>query len=208
MRVGTILMNSSRSPLAHGWTPARAAESRSVTPEVAEAFSWIARGELDAKRYDRAQVYAAETRKLSDALLRTRRLDAEHALPIALGASIEVHAQALAATGERAEAVSFLREQAKLFGGTSIVERIRKNLNLLDMTGKPAPELNLSDWIGTKPSALARLRGVAQRAVADYLASRGALQAEAFTAERFVLYSARDGTVGGPYVVEAAYPLG
>ena len=55
---------------------------------------------------------------------------------------------------------------------------------------------------------LARLRGVGQAAVADYLASRGALCAEAFTAERFVLYSARDGTGGGPYVVEAAYPLG
>ena len=55
---------------------------------------------------------------------------------------------------------------------------------------------------------LARLRGVAQKAVADYLASRGALQADAFTAERFVLYSARDGTGGGPYVVEAGYPLG
>jgi RNA 2',3'-cyclic 3'-phosphodiesterase len=55
---------------------------------------------------------------------------------------------------------------------------------------------------------LARLRGVAQRRIADYLASRGALQADAFTAERFVLYSARDGSGGGPYVVEAAYPLG
>jgi thiol-disulfide isomerase/thioredoxin len=138
---------------------ARAAEARGVTPDVAEAFSWIARGELDSKRYDQAQVYAAETRKLSDALLHTRHLDAEPVLPIALGASIEVHAQALALTGQRAEAVAFLRDQAKLFAGTSIVERIRKNLNLLDMTGKPAPELNLSDWIGTKPPALASLRG-------------------------------------------------
>ena len=55
---------------------------------------------------------------------------------------------------------------------------------------------------------LARLRGVAQKAVADYLASRGALAADAFTAERFVLYSARDGSGGGPYIVEAAFPLG
>jgi 2'-5' RNA ligase len=31
---------------------------------------------------------------------------------------------------------------------------------------------------------------------------------EPFTAERFVLYSARDSVGGGPYVVEAAYPLG
>jgi RNA 2',3'-cyclic 3'-phosphodiesterase len=54
---------------------------------------------------------------------------------------------------------------------------------------------------------LARLRGVRAHAVADYLASRGALAVEAFTAERFVLFSSRDGIGGGPYVVEAAYPL-
>ena len=37
---------------------------------------------------------------------------------------------------------------------------------------------------------------------------RGALVAQLFVADRFVLYSARDGSGGGPYVVEAAYPLG
>ena len=60
----------------------------------------------------------------------------------------------------------------------------------------------------TRRSSVSGLVGVAQMAVADYLAARGVLQPEAFTAERFVLYSARDGTGGGPYVVEAAYPLG
>jgi thiol-disulfide isomerase/thioredoxin len=138
---------------------ARAAQAHGVTPEVASAFSWIARGELDARRYDKADTYAAETRKLSDALLRTRRLDAEPVLPLALGASIEVHSQALAATGQRSEAVAFLRDQAKLFAGTSILERIRKNLNLLSMEGKPAPELDVSDWVGSKPPTLASLRG-------------------------------------------------
>jgi hypothetical protein len=34
------------------------------------------------------------------------------------------------------------------------------------------------------------------------------LVADSFVAERFVLYSARAGSGGGPYVVEAAYPLG
>ena len=54
---------------------------------------------------------------------------------------------------------------------------------------------------------LARLRGVGPRAVADYLALRGALKVEGFTAERFVLYSSRESVGGGPYVVEAAWPL-
>ena len=130
-----------------------------VTPELAEAVSWIARGQLDAKNFPRADAYAAETRKLSDALLQKRKLDAEPLLPIALGASIEVHAQALAAQGARSEAVAFLRDQTKLFAGTSIVERVRKNLNLLSLEGKPAPELDESQWLGSKPSSLASLRG-------------------------------------------------
>jgi thiol-disulfide isomerase/thioredoxin len=130
-----------------------------VTPELAEAVSWIARGELDAKNYTRADAYAADTRKLSETLLQKRKLDAEPVLPIALGASIEVHAQALSAQGARSEAVAFLRDQAKLFAGTSIVERIRKNVNLLSLEGKPAPELDEGEWLGSKPRALASLRG-------------------------------------------------
>jgi 2'-5' RNA ligase len=55
---------------------------------------------------------------------------------------------------------------------------------------------------------LARLRGVRQGAVARFLAENGALRVEPFTATRLVLLSARPGTGGGPYVVEAEYPLG
>ena len=54
---------------------------------------------------------------------------------------------------------------------------------------------------------LARLRGASTLAVADYLGTRGFLTRR-FTAERFVLFSSRDSVGGGPYVVEAAYPLG
>jgi hypothetical protein len=54
----------------------------------------------------------------------------------------------------------------------------------------------------------AQLRGAGQAAIACYLTERGALVADSFTAQLFVLYSARAGSGGGPYVVEAAYPLG
>jgi thiol-disulfide isomerase/thioredoxin len=122
-------------------------------------LSWLARAALNAKHFDQAQAYAAETRKLTLELLRTRKLDADPWLPTALGASIEVHAQALAASGERSEAVSFLRQQVAAYGTTSIGERIRKNLNLLSMEGKPAPALELAEWLGTKPPTLAALHG-------------------------------------------------
>ena len=84
------------------------------------------------------------------------------------------------------------------------------------LTGLQAEQERRLRRIGLKPETrkflphvtLARLRGAGAPAVADYLALRGALIGESFMAERFVLYSARDGSGGGPYVVEAAYPLG
>ena len=55
---------------------------------------------------------------------------------------------------------------------------------------------------------LARLRDASPLDVADYFATRGHFPKLTFTARRFVLYSSRDSVGGGPYVVEAAYPLG
>jgi RNA 2',3'-cyclic 3'-phosphodiesterase len=102
------------------------------------------------------------------------------------------------------------------FGGDkprAIVAKVKTDPALMDLQAEQERRLRR---IGVEPETrkytphvtLARLRGVAQAAIADYLAARGALQAEAFLAVRFVLYSARDGSGGGPYVVEAAYPLG
>jgi len=130
-----------------------------ATPEFVAALSWVARGALADKKLDRADSYAAETRKLAMELLRTRKLDADPWLPTALGASIEVHAEVMAARGERSEAVAFLREQLAAWGTTSIGERIRKNLNLLSLEGKPAPPLETNEWLGAGRTTLAALRG-------------------------------------------------
>jgi len=53
---------------------------------------------------------------------------------------------------------------------------------------------------------LARLKNAAAGDVARYLSERP-FPALSFTAERAVLYSSRASVGGGPYVVEAAYPL-
>src|SRR5688572_11655412 len=66
-----------------------------VTAEMLEALSWLGRGSLAAKRYDKADAYAAQTRKLSLEMLKKRPLDADNYLPIALGASIEVQGHVL-----------------------------------------------------------------------------------------------------------------
>jgi thiol-disulfide isomerase/thioredoxin len=159
------LVNEVRESLArHDLASAQAMVKRyqtqaGATPELAAAISWMGRAELDAGQYAQADQYAADARKMSLALLGMRRLDADPWLPTALGASIEVHAQALARRGHRAEAVSFLREQAAAYGTTSIGERIRKNLNLLDLEGKAAPAIDAADFIGPRPPSLASLHG-------------------------------------------------
>lgn len=54
---------------------------------------------------------------------------------------------------------------------------------------------------------LARLRDSSSRQVADYLATRGYYRSREFSVGRFVLFSSRASVGGGPYLVEAAYPL-
>lgn len=54
---------------------------------------------------------------------------------------------------------------------------------------------------------LARLRSASVLDVADYLAAHAPVPPCRFTAEHFSLFSARETFGGGPYIVEAAYPL-
>jgi 2'-5' RNA ligase len=55
---------------------------------------------------------------------------------------------------------------------------------------------------------LARLRTASPLDVADYFVARGHFPKLNFTASRVALFSAKDSVGGGPYIVEAAYPLG
>jgi RNA 2',3'-cyclic 3'-phosphodiesterase len=55
---------------------------------------------------------------------------------------------------------------------------------------------------------LARLRDSSSHQVAEYLSARGHYRSAPFEVSRFVLYSSRASVGGGPYVVEADYPLG
>ena len=54
---------------------------------------------------------------------------------------------------------------------------------------------------------LARLRDSSSHDVAEFLAARGYFRTAAFPVSRFVLFSSRNSVGGGPYVVEASYPL-
>src|SRR5436190_711476 len=91
----------------------------------------------------------------------------------------------------------------RLFTAIEIPEAIRMHLALVR-----AP-LAGAKWIEPENMhiTLARMRGGRLQAVARFLQENGGLHTQPFTATRFVLLSARPGSGGGPYVVEAEFPF-
>jgi thiol-disulfide isomerase/thioredoxin len=149
-----------RKDLAHAEQIVMAHRARNgMDPEALEALSWLGRGALAAGQPDKAHSYAVETHKLAIEQLKRRPLDSERHLPIALGAAIEVQAHAMAQRGELAEALDLLKQELKIHWNTSIRTRIQKNINLLSLEGKPAPALELREWLGPRPEPVARLKG-------------------------------------------------
>ncbi len=131
-----------------------------VTSEMLEALSWLGRGALKLKQYPRAEAYAEQTHELVLAHLKKQpQLDVDIYLPIALGASIEVQAQVMAARNERDQAVLFLQKELKTYRATSIRQRLQKNIHLLSLEGKPAPALQFQQYLGPKPTTIAALKG-------------------------------------------------
>ncbi len=125
--------------------------TQGATPEAILALSWLGRGAQAGRKWDAADRYASQTRDLALQQLKSRPLDQEPDLPLALGASIEVQAHVLDARGRRSEAIQFLQRELAAYKDTSIRTRIQKNINLLSLEGKPAPPLNLEDFVGPKP---------------------------------------------------------
>jgi thiol-disulfide isomerase/thioredoxin len=132
---------------------------RGTTPEYLEALSWLARGDLITRQFDKANANAREVQQVAEQSLASRPLDAEPHLPLALGAAIEVEADVLAADGDRVHALALLEKNLVTYRHTSIRTRIQKNINLLTLEGKPAPPLVETEYLGAKPVSLGALRG-------------------------------------------------
>ena len=101
------------------------------------------------------------------------------------------------------------------FGGhkpRAVVAAVPPVQALLDVQ---AEQERLMQRIGLEPEGrkftphvtLARLRDASSHAVADYLSARGYFRTAPFRVSQFVLFSSRNSVGGGPYVVEASYPL-
>jgi thiol-disulfide isomerase/thioredoxin len=159
------IIQAVRGSFAHNNSTAAEAELQTyraqhgVTPEYLEALSWMARGSLEANQLDHAESYAKQTETLIRQQLLKHPLDSDPHLPIALGAAIEVRAQALAAEGQQGQAAALLKRSLATYGNTSIRARLQKNLNLLSLAGQPAPPLNIAQYLGTRPVPLSQLKG-------------------------------------------------
>ncbi len=129
------------------------------TAEVLEAASWLGRGALAEKQYDRADRYAVDVQKQILTALGGRPVDVDPKFATALGATIEVQAQASAARGARSEAVVYLQRELDKYKTTSMLKRIQKNINLLTMEGQPAPALDKSENIGPPLPSSQDLKG-------------------------------------------------
>jgi thiol-disulfide isomerase/thioredoxin len=151
---GAAIVGDVRAALGRkDWTGAEALiktyrNQNGVTPEMTEAHSWLGRAALADRRYDDAERYAAETKRLVLDQLKTKSLNNDPNLPIALGAAIEVQGNVLAARGERDRAVDYLKQELKAYGNSSVVAtRTQKNIHVLSLEGKPFPKLDSSQWI-------------------------------------------------------------
>jgi 2'-5' RNA ligase len=94
----------------------------------------------------------------------------------------------------------------------AIVAKVKPTAPLVELQADQERRLRR---IGLEPAprkytphvTLARLRATSIHSVADYLSARGYFPSRQFEAKRFVLFSSRASTGGGPYLVEAAYGL-
>ena len=109
-------------------------------------------------------------------------------------------------------AVAGLVRSASSASTRALIARVEASDSLCALQGEHE---RLMRQIGVAPEkrkftphvTLARLRGVGVDSVAAWLGSRSGFRRLAFQAERFALYSSRESQGGGPYRVEADYPL-
>ena len=113
--------------------------------EYAAAVSWLARGALTLNNIDATSRYLAQTKSLTADLLKTTTVEKDSFLTTAVGASIEVEAKLLAAQGHRDKAIALLDSEFARWKTWPLQARIQKNINLLTLVGKPAPEMDPKD---------------------------------------------------------------
>jgi RNA 2',3'-cyclic 3'-phosphodiesterase len=92
--------------------------------------------------------------------------------------------------------IALVEQQPRLSELHFATERLCQKLGLAADARKFIPHITLARLKNTKPEE-----------AAFYLSQHGLVDVPEFTASRFVLMSSRDSVGGGPYAIEASYPL-
>ncbi len=125
-------------------------------------LAWLARGAALLGDWPAASRYAGEAKELATARLGTppdwsNQSEAQYAL----GAAIEVEAQALVAAGKTEEAIRYLdgaaRAEAK--APYNLRARIWKRRNQIELVGQKAPSFRADDHVGAGFPGLEALKG-------------------------------------------------
>jgi 2'-5' RNA ligase len=167
-----------------------------IPPGVAQALDML-RGGLPGARWIDRENYHITLRFIGDVDDVAAR-EAADALAHIKRMSFDLHIDGLAAFGGRKP--------------RAVVANVALTPALLELQGE---QERLMRRIGLEPEprkytphvTLARLRTSSSLDVADYLSARGYFRTAPFPVSRFVLFSSRASTGGGPYVAEASYPL-
>ena len=142
--VRTVRYKLSAGDLATG--EAAAAEYKrehGVDAEYLGAVGWLARGATMLGKTEKAWGFVAEVR---------REVPQEKAdLVGPLGAAIETEGRLRAARDGRGAALKFLETECARAKDTELRCRIRKNVNLLSLEGRPAPEIKAVEIAGGAP---------------------------------------------------------
>lgn len=167
-----------------------------IPPEVAERLALL-RGGLAAARWIDPENYHLTLRFVGDVDMITAEAVAESLARIRRQ-PFRLRLTGLGALGTRKPhaIVATVESSPSLMELQADHERILQRIGLPPEGRKYTPHVTL-----------ARLRNGHARDIADYLSLRGGFMAGPFTVGRFVLFSSRDSTGGGPYVVEEAYEL-
>jgi len=103
---------------------------KGVDPEYLDAVGWIARGAEILRKPELARRYVEELHRLIPA--------EETATLTPYGAAIEVEGRLIAAADGRGAAIRYFEDAFARAQAPSLRSRIRKNINLLSLEGRPA----------------------------------------------------------------------
>jgi peroxiredoxin len=125
-------------------------------------LAWLARGAALTGDWPAAARYAKASRELAASRLGAPpKWEENREAQYALGTAIEVEAQALVASGRKADAIRLLEESSKAQAQApyNLRARIQKRRNQIELVGQPAPGFRFEDRVGPEFAGLEPLRG-------------------------------------------------